>query len=92
MIHLLIIADGDATSLEKMLSGQVGFILATLIFGIFFWKVLLPRWDRQVAAITRLANAVKIIAITRLNQEHASGEEISRAIEELEDGEIKEHS
>lgn len=79
----------DIDGWEKLLSGQAGFILATILFGLFFWKVLLPRWDKQVDAISRLANAVKAISITLMNQKHATGENIAEALDEIETGSRK---
>jgi hypothetical protein len=83
------ILTNDMDGWEKLLSGQAGFILATMLFGLFFWKVLLPRWDKQVDAISRLANAVKAISITLMNQTHSTGEKISEALEEIETGNRK---
>ena len=66
----------EAEFLDKLLSGQVGFILATILFGLFFWKVLLPRWDRQLEVQAQLADGVRIIAIELYNQAHKSGAEV----------------
>lgn len=66
----------EAEFLDKLLSGQVGFILATILFGGFFWKVLLPRWDRQLEVQAQLADGVRIIAIELYNQAHKSGKEV----------------
>lgn len=66
--------------LDKLLSGQVGFILATVLFGGFFWKVLLPRWDRQLEVQAQLADGVRIIAIELYNQAHKSGKEVMEGL------------
>lgn len=80
------LASVDASGLEKLLSGQAGFILATILFGAFFWKVLLPRFDALVDAVRRLANAVKAIAVTiKLKRENASGEEIAEVLDGIDE-------
>ena len=70
----------EAEFLDKLLSGQVGFILATVLFGGFFWKVLLPRWDRQLEVQAQLADGVRIIAIELYNQAHKSGKEVMEGL------------
>lgn len=79
MIEML----ADADFLDKLLSGQVGFILATVLFGGFFWKVLLPRWDRQLEVQAQLADGVRIIAIEIYNKAHKSGEEVLEGLSDL---------
>ena len=79
MIEIL----ADADFLDKILSGQVGFILATILFGGFFWKVLLPRWDRQLEVQAQLADGVRIIAIEIYNKAHKSGEEVLEGLSDL---------
>jgi hypothetical protein len=73
----------EAEFLDKLLSGQVGFILATVLFGGFFWKVLLPRWDRQLEVQAQLADGVRIIAIELYNQAHKSGKEVLDGLEKF---------
>lgn len=77
----------DASSfVEKILSGQVGFILATVLAALFFCKVMLPRFDSLVEAVRRLANAVKLMAVTvKLRHENASSEEIAEVLDGIDE-------
>ena len=58
MTHL---ASTDVELWDKVLAGQTGFAFATIVFGLFFWRVILPRWDRQAAAIERLADGIALL-------------------------------
>ena len=69
--------------IEKFLAGQSGFIMATLIFGIWYWRVMLPRQDRQTEVIAKLADGVKVIAIYIHDQQHKSGKEMLDTVEGL---------
>ena len=73
----------DVQFWDKLLSGQVGFILATLMFGAFFWKVLLPRWDRQTNAIEKLADAVRLVVVHNLEEEGKKPDEILSAVDKM---------
>jgi len=83
MINL---ADMEPSGWEKLLSGQVGFILATVMFGLFFWKVLLPRWDKQCQMVERLADSIKLIAIKLWEDENANAKDVAEQIEKLNGG------
>ena len=73
----------EAEFLDKLLSGQVGFILATILFGGFFWKVLLPRWDRQLEVQAQLADAIRVIAIKIYDDAHKNGEQVLDGLSDL---------
>jgi len=73
----------EAEFWDKLLSGQVGFILATVLFGGFFWKVLLPRWDRQLEVQANLADAIRVIAIKIYDDAHKSGEQVLDGLSDL---------
>ena len=82
-MNMIAITDMEPSSWEKLLSGQVGFILATILFGLFFWKVLLPRWDKQCAMVERLADSIKLIAIKLWQDENANAKDVAEQIEKL---------
>ncbi len=61
---------------EKLAGGQVGFILATLIFGAFYWRVILPAQQKLADAVNRMTEAMnKLILITE-NKSSAALEKI----------------
>lgn len=53
----------DIDQWDKFLSGQAGFILATLLYGIYHWKVIMPARAKETAELTRLADAVNSLVI-----------------------------
>lgn len=65
----MILADAPLDSWEKVFSGQVGFIFATVLFGVFFWRAIMPWMDKkenataearakETAALNNIADAV----------------------------------
>lgn len=68
---------------DKVLAGQTGFALATLVFGFFFWRAMLPRWDRQTAAIERLADGLALLVTQHGQHSGHAPEQILNRIEEL---------
>lgn len=74
------LADIDPSIWEKVLGGQVGFILATVMFGLFFWKVLLPRWDATTQAIRDLTTAINTLVVQNTSK---SDERFDHIMEEL---------
>lgn len=88
---MIFLAQTDSAQFwNQLLSGQVGFILATLVFGGFFWKVLLPRWDRQTVALDnhtksleKLGDAVRILVAYVLEKEGKKPEEIIKRVDEI---------
>ena len=79
---------------DQMLSGQVGFILATLLAMIFYWRCIIPRdekrearmlaaSDEQAKAISGLAVAVRMLVVHQLQKEGKNGEEILRTLDNL---------
>lgn len=81
------ICDVDLGTWERLVSGQSGFILATIIFGAFYWRVLLPRQDKAMsdladavksntAAIEGLAGIVKVMLVHDLERRGESADTI----------------
>lgn len=76
-------AQADAQFWNQWLSGQTGFLLATIIFGLFWWKVLMPRDDRRTKAIEDLADAVKMLVVNALERNGTSGKDIVEKVDEI---------
>ena len=86
------ISEVDLGTWERLVSGQSGFILATLVFGAFYWRVLLPRQDKAMsdladavkantAAIEGLAGIVKVMLVHDLERRGESAEKIISKLE-----------
>ena len=78
-------ADASPEMWEKLLGGQAGFILATVMFGVFFWKVLLPRWDNATQQIAKLADAVNALVSQNAENTKKCFDELMRAVEKRND-------
>lgn len=79
----IILAQADIVAWERVLSGQVGFILATIFFITIYCKVVLPREDRKAKAIERLAEPMKIILVHILQEDGTRSDEIARKLDEI---------
>lgn len=65
---------------EKLMGGSTGFILATVLYGVFHWKVVMPQRAKETAELTRLADAVNAIVLQNTQD---SEEKFERIIEIL---------
>lgn len=63
MIHLLFLLTADGGSMDKWLAGQAGFALATILGGIFYWKVIMPARAKETEAIMKITDSVNALAI-----------------------------
>lgn len=77
----MILADSSLEFWEKLAGGQVGFILATILFGAFYWKVLLPERREMSSALQRVAEAVQKLIIVTENKSDKAIQELRELIE-----------
>ena len=82
------ISEMDMGAWEKLVSGQSGFILATIIFGLFYWRVLLPRQDalmnslkENTQAVSDLAKSVNLLMLYELERRGAKPSDIMEKLQ-----------
>ena len=83
MIESILAQADSANFWNQILSGQVGFILATVMFGAFFWRVLIPEWRRNTRAIEKLADAVRLLVVNYMEREGKTNGDILKAMDEI---------
>ena len=73
----------ETNTIEYLLKGTSGFALATIIFGLFYWKVLLPKTEKLGAQVEKLAEADTLLVIAYMDKDKSNGVDIAELIKKL---------